>query len=122
MIRSSRSADARPCAGGYDPGLAGKSRADLETDRVLSLAVVRLLEILGEAAGRVPSEVQQVHPSIPWSHIIGMRNRLIHGYDRVDLDIVWSVVVADLPPLVARLEEITAGNGCGVEASSYRGY
>lgn len=89
--------------------LAGKSRADLETDRVLSLAVVRLLEILGEAATRVPSEMQQLHPSIPWSYIIGMRNRLIHGYDRVDLDIVWAVVVADLPPLATRLEEITAG-------------
>jgi uncharacterized protein with HEPN domain len=67
--------------------LSGKSQADLQTDRVLSLAVVRPLEILGEAARRVPSEVQQVHPSIPWSYIIGMRNRLIHGYDRVDLDI-----------------------------------
>lgn len=89
--------------------VAGKSRAALETDRVLSLAVVRLLEILGEAAGRVPIEMQQRHPSIPWAHIIGMRNRLIHGYDRVDLDIVWAVVVADLPPLVTRLEEITAG-------------
>jgi uncharacterized protein with HEPN domain len=88
--------------------LAGKSRADLETDRVLSLAVVRLLEILGEAARRVPSEIQQGHPGIPWSYIVGMRNRLIHGYDRVDLDIVWSVVVADLPLLVARIEEIIA--------------
>jgi uncharacterized protein with HEPN domain len=83
--------------------LAGKGRTDLEADRVLSLAVVRLLEILGEAARRVPSETQQMHPSIPWSFIIGMRNRLIHGYDRVDLDIVWSVVVADLPPLVANV-------------------
>jgi uncharacterized protein with HEPN domain len=90
--------------------LAGKRRADLETDRVLSLAVVRLLEILGEAARRVPSEIQQVHANIPWSYIIGMRHRLIHGYDRVDLDIVWSVVAADLPTLVARLEEITAEN------------
>jgi len=71
--------------------------------------VVRLLEILGEAATRVPSEMQQFHPSIPWSYIIGMRNRLIHGYDRVDLDIVWTVVVADLPPLATRLEEITVG-------------
>ena len=88
--------------------LSGKSRADLEADRVLSLAVVRLLEILGEAARRVPSEMQQLHPSIPWSYIIGMRNRLIHGYDRVDLDIVWSVVVADLPSLVAELEGIAA--------------
>ena len=91
------------------PLLSGKGQSDLQTDRVLSLAVVRLLEILGEAARRVPSEVQQVHPSIPWSYIIGMRNRLIHGYDRVDQDIVWSVIADDLPPLVAQLEEITAG-------------
>ena len=89
--------------------LAGKSRSELESDRVLSLAVVRLLEILGEATRRVPTEIQQAHPAIPWSYIVGMRNRLIHGYDRVDLDIVWSVVVADRPPLVARLEALTAG-------------
>jgi uncharacterized protein with HEPN domain len=89
--------------------VAGKSRADLDGSRILSLAIVRLLEILGEAAGRVPGDVRQAHATIPWSEIIGMRNRLIHGYDQVDLDIVWAVVTSDLPALVAQLDHITAG-------------
>jgi len=89
----------------------GKSRADLGASRILSLAIVRLLEILGEAAGRVPEDVRQAHATIPWSQIIGMRNRLIHGYDQVDLDIVWAVITSDLPALVAQLGQITA-DGC----------
>ena len=89
--------------------VAGKSRADLDGSRILSLAIVRLLEILGEAAGRVPGDVRQAHATIPWSEIIGMRNRLIHGYDQVDLDIVWAVVTSYLPALVAQLDHITAG-------------
>ena len=90
--------------------VAGKSRADLDASRILSLAIVRLLEIVGEAAGRVPDDVRQAHPKIPWSQIIGMRNRLIHGYDQVDLDIVWVVVTSDLPALVAQLDQIAAGD------------
>ena len=90
--------------------VAGKSRADLYASRLLSLAIVRLLEILGEAAGRVPDDVRQAHPNMPWSQIIGMRNRLIHGYDQVDLDIVWAVVTSDLPTLAAQLDQITAAS------------
>lgn len=89
--------------------VVGQSRADLDANRILSLAIVRLLEILGEAAARVPDDVRQVHANIPWSQIIGMRNRLIHGYDQVDLDIVWAVVALDLPTLVAQLDQITPG-------------
>jgi uncharacterized protein with HEPN domain len=89
--------------------VASKSRADLDTNRILNLAIVRLLEILGEAAGRVPDDVRQVHADIPWCQLVGMRNRLIHGYDQVDLDIVWAVVTSDLPALVAQLDQITAG-------------
>ena len=87
---------------------AGRNRVDLHSNRLLSLALVRLLEVLGEAARRVPPEVQQLHPDIPWAEVIGMRNRLIHGYDQVDHDIVWAVVANDLPSLVAALEHIEA--------------
>jgi uncharacterized protein with HEPN domain len=89
--------------------LAGKRRTDLDASRVLSLAIVRLLEIVGEAAGRVPDDVRQAHANIPWSQIVGMRNRLIHGYDQVDLDIVWAVVTADLPALVEHLDQTIVG-------------
>lgn len=84
----------------------GKTRADLETNRLLNLALVRLLKIVGEAANRIPKDEQSQHPQIPWAQIISLRNRLIHGYDTVDFDILWQIVSEDLPPLVAALEAI----------------
>jgi uncharacterized protein with HEPN domain len=83
---------------------AGKTRTDLDRDRVLELALTRLLEIIGEAANRVPAAEQPDFPDIPWPQIIGLRNRLIHGYDAVDLDIVWQIVQQDLPPLITALQ------------------
>ena len=83
-----------------------KKRADLDTDRTLGLATLRCLEIIGEAASRVPESLRQQHPQIPWPQIIGTRNRLVHGYDLVDYDIIWSTVTEDLPPLIAELEKI----------------
>lgn len=83
-----------------------RSRADLEADRLLNLALMHLLEIVGEAASRVPSEDRVRYQEIPWPQIIGMRNRLIHGYDLVDFDVLWQTIMEDLPPLMAALEEI----------------
>jgi len=83
-----------------------KTRKDLDRDRLLELALVRLLEIVGEAASRVPQEECVKYPEIPWAQIVGLRNRLIHGYDAVDLDILWQIITQDLPPLVATLEMI----------------
>ena len=81
----------------------GHTRQDFDADRVLSLAVVRLLEILGEAAARVSPEARAKRPDLLWWEIIGMRNRLIHGYDAVDLDIVWNIVESDILALVRHL-------------------
>jgi len=86
----------------------GQIRADLDSDRVLELALVRLLEIVGEAAGRVPDEQRARYAQIPWRQIVSLRNRLIHGYDAVDKDILWQVIVQDLPPLISALEAILA--------------
>ena len=83
---------------------AGSSRDKLHQDRLLQLATIQLLQILGEAANRVPKAVRERQPTIPWSDITGIRNRLIHGYDTVDFDILWQIVVQDLPPLIATLE------------------
>lgn len=85
--------------------MRGRSRSDLDTDRLLALAVVRLLEIIGEAAARVPAEERTRRPGIPWSSIVGLRNRLIHGYDDVDHDIVWEIVTTDIPALVSQLPQ-----------------
>ena len=86
----------------------GKTRADLDSDRMLNLSLVRLLEIVGEAANRVPSEERSKYADIPWPHLITLRHRLIHGYDRVDFDILWQIVMDDLPPLVTALDQILA--------------
>jgi uncharacterized protein with HEPN domain len=83
---------------------AGRSRSDLDTDRMLQLALVRLVEVVGEAATRLPKELRDNHPSVPWRQIISARNRLIHGYDNVSLDLVWLVIQDDLPPLVREIE------------------
>jgi uncharacterized protein with HEPN domain len=83
-----------------------RTRADLDADRLLNLALTRLLEIMGEAAGRVPEDLRERHPEIPWPQIVGLRNRLIHGYDSVDLNILWQIVTSDLPPLIVSLKSI----------------
>lgn len=84
----------------------GRTRADLDRDRMLNLALSRLLEIIGEAANRVPDEIQAKYPDLPWLQMIGARNRLIHGYDSVDFDILWNIVAKDLPELIVKLEAI----------------
>jgi uncharacterized protein with HEPN domain len=83
----------------------GRERDDFNRDRMLQLAIVRLVEIIGEAATRVSPEGQQQYGSVPWQQARGMRNRLIHGYDRVDLDILWNTVQDDLPVLIAQLQQ-----------------
>jgi uncharacterized protein with HEPN domain len=84
----------------------GRSRSDLDSDRVLNLALVRLLEIVGEAASRVSEEVRRHYQEIAWSQIVSLRHRLIHGYDSVDMDILWQILQKDIPPLITELERI----------------
>jgi uncharacterized protein with HEPN domain len=82
----------------------GKSEAEVLADRVLCLALIRLLEVIGEAANRVPAPERLQHPGIPWRQIVSLRHRLIHGYDTVNMQILWQIIVSDLPPLVTALE------------------
>jgi uncharacterized protein with HEPN domain len=86
--------------------IQGKTRADLDADRQLNLALVRLLEIIGEAAARTSEEKRGLYRNIPWPEIVSLRNRLIHGYDSVDFDILWNIITKDLPPLIEKLESI----------------
>ena len=69
-------------------------------------AVVRNLDIIGEAASRIPDDFKGAHPEIPWRKVVGLRNRIIHEYFGVDLEIVWSVISNDLPPLKAGVNRI----------------
>ena len=83
-----------------------RSRTDLDTDRKLNLSLVRLLEIIGEAARGISEEYRQTHSDLPWNKMIGMRVRLIHGYFDVNLDVVWETVTKDIPLLIDQLEKI----------------
>ena len=89
----------------------GKRRSDLDRERMLVLAVVRCIEVIGEAAANVSDEVRLLHPQVPWAGIVGMRNRLIHAYFDVDLDRVWDTIADDLPQLVGELERIIGDEG-----------
>lgn len=81
----------------------GKVRQDLDNDRKLSLSLIRLLEVIGEAANGLSDSFRENHPVIPWNSIINMRNRLIHGYFDINLDVVWQTVTEDLPELIKSL-------------------
>ena len=83
-----------------------RSREDLDRDRMLSLSLVRLLEIVGEAARGISLETRKAHPQIAWNKMAGMRDRLVHGYFDVNLDVVWETVAKDLPPVIVELEKI----------------
>ena len=85
---------------------SGKTADDIAGDRQLQLALVRLLEIVGEAASQISREEQDQLSDIAWPEIVAFRNRLIHGYDSVDLAIVWRVIQQDIPELVKVLEKI----------------
>ena len=81
----------------------GRTRADLDRDRMLLYAVVRAIEIIGEAASKLTAETRAAHDTIPWPAIIGMRNRLVHAYFDIDTDIVWVAVTREIPGLLAQL-------------------
>ena len=89
----------------------GRSRTGLGADEVLALAVVHLVEIIGEAARTISGEFRERYPEVPWDLISGTRNRLAHGYIDVDLDIIWTIVTKDLPPLIEELERILEEEG-----------
>ena len=80
--------------------IKGRNRDDLDNDQMLSLALVSLIEIIGEAANNISLSCQNNYPQIPWREMIGMRNRIVHAYFEVDLDVVWQVIIDDLPRLL----------------------
>jgi uncharacterized protein with HEPN domain len=80
--------------------------ADLDTDRMLLFAIVRAIEVLGEAASKVTNEIKEAARNVPWTAIVGMRNRLIHGYFDVDADVVWKTVTEEIPGLRRSLKTL----------------
>lgn len=86
--------------------VAGMEEQDFRDSRLHQNAVIRAVEVIGEAAGKVSAEFQAAHPELPWREVTGMRHRLIHGYAQVRLDIVWAVVRGRIPLLIAALEPL----------------
>jgi len=84
---------------------AGKTESEFEADMLVQDAVIRRLEVIGEAARRVSDTTREAMPDSPWSAIVGMRNIMIHRYDDVDARIVWSTMRESLPPLITVLEQ-----------------
>jgi uncharacterized protein with HEPN domain len=83
-----------------------RQREDVEKDRILAPALVKEIEIIGEAASQLPADFIAQHPQIPWSKAIGMRHRLVHRYAEIDFELLWDTVVGSLPPLIVDLERL----------------
>lgn len=82
---------------------AGRCREDLDNDEMLLFAILRAVEIIGEAASRIGGESRAMHSDIPWQAIVGMRNRLVHAYFDIDSQTVWETVTMEIPALLPRL-------------------
>ncbi len=88
--------------------VSGRQREDLDADRMLLFAVVRAIEIIGEAASQLSAETRALSPEIPWKAIIGMRNRIIHAYWDMDTGIVWKTVTERIPALLPMIQRLVA--------------
>ena len=84
----------------------GRARSDLACDRQFALALVKCVEIVGEAASQVSGETHAEIPHLAWVDIINMRHRLVHAYYDINLGVLWSTVCEDLPQLIAALEAV----------------
>ena len=89
----------------------GRSRADLDTDRMLNLSLVRLMEVVGEASRRVSQDFRSRYPNVPWRQTSDLRNRLIHVYDEINFDTLWEIIRDEVPPLIEQLEAILDEQG-----------
>ncbi len=85
---------------------SGRSLGDLQNDKDLRYLLTYTILSTGEAASRVPTDFADRYPEIPWRDIVGMRNRLVHGYDSISLERLWVVATSDLPPLITQLRAI----------------
>jgi uncharacterized protein with HEPN domain len=90
---------------------AGRVRAELDGDRQLTMALVKEIEIIGEAAYQMAESSRNEVPGIPWPDVIGMRHRLVHAYFEIRLDILWDTVTRNLPPLIASLQGFLGDEG-----------
>jgi uncharacterized protein with HEPN domain len=100
-VRLQHMADAMAAAMRF---VEGRNRSDLESDEMLLFALVRAIEIVGEAASKISDEARAEMPELPWASIVGMRHRLVHAYFEINRDILWATVTDAVPPLAERLK------------------
>ena len=114
MIRDEeRLADILDAAGRIRRYVSVGDRSGFDADEVLQNAVLRWIEVIGEAARGIGDQFRGSHPEIPWREMIDMRNRVTHGYFDIDLDVVWNTVARDIPKLEESIRLIlnsAAGN------------
>ena len=91
--------------------IEGQQQEDLDRDEKLCFALIRAIEIIGEAAGKVSEETRQLSPEIPWREAVGIRNRLIHAYFDVDTGILWKTATEAVPELLLQLEQLVQQEG-----------
>lgn len=87
----------------------GRGREDLDKNREFCRALERCVELIGEAATRLPEDWRAMHKEIPWQQIIAMRNVMIHGYDIVVSDVLWDVATSDVPKLRSAIDALANG-------------
>ena len=90
---------------------AGKGRQAFDADEDVQIVLVHLIQVIGEAASGLSDELTSAHPEVPWRQIVAIRNRVVHGYFEVDLDILWDVATIDVPHLAGQVRTIQSGIG-----------
>jgi uncharacterized protein with HEPN domain len=100
---------------------AGKGRRAFNTSEDVQIVLVHLIQVIGEATSGLSDELISEHPEVPWRQIVAIRNRVVHGYFEVDLDILWDVAIIDVPQLADQVRQIRrslvmdSGTGSGSE-------
>ena len=89
---------------------AAKGRAAFDADEDTQIVLVHLIQVIGEAAAGLSDGFIAQHPEVPWRQIIATRNRVVHGYFEVDLDILWDVAIIDVPELASQVRRIQSGH------------
>ncbi len=90
--------------------VADVDKAAFDSDENLCLALLHLVQIIGESARRVSEETRTLHPQVPWSNIVGMRHKIVHDYFKIDYDLLWDVATKDMPELVVELRKFVPDN------------
>lgn len=88
---------------------AARGREQFDEDEDLQFALVHLVRLVGEAASKLSDELTAAHPEVPWRQVVGMRNRMVHGYFEIDLNFLWDAATQDIPDLAEQVRGIAAG-------------